>query len=247
MPCKWLFVQRLAMLLALLLVLAYLPGCGQSDQRSKLRSVSLSEFKAELKKRGIWWGGADYKFEDVGRGTLSTAIEHGLMPDHKVLDIGAGSLRVGWWLLHYIEPSNYYVIEPVQDRIHTAIEILGADDINVYYNMDFEFPSTRFDFVIARSIWTHASKSMISKMLSEFAENSNPNAKFLTSVKLAQSESQDYKGDEWVGRVEKTGRPAVVWHSLEWMQQESAKNGLTLEVLENLTGQTWVLIARQSD
>ena len=42
---------------------------------------------------------------------------------------------------------------------------------------------------------------MIAKMLSGFAENSTQQARFLASVKLAESEEQDYKDDEWVGNV----------------------------------------------
>jgi len=36
----------------------------------------------------------------------------GLRPNMTCLDIGAGSLRTGRWLLTYLEPGNYYAIEP---------------------------------------------------------------------------------------------------------------------------------------
>lgn len=222
-------------------------GCASQDPRARLKTVSVGQYQAELVERGIWSGGAEYKFEDVGRGTLATAIELGLMPEHKVLDIGAGSLRVGWWFLHFIEPSNYYAIEPVRERIHTAIEILGVDDIHVFYNMDFKFPPVDFDFVIARSIWTHASKDMITTMLAEFAENSTPDAKFLTSVKLAETPDQEYWGTEWVGRINADDQPAVVFHSSDWMEREAAKYGLKVEVLGDLTNQTWVVVSRDQE
>ena len=228
----------------LLLALSVVSGCERREGGPTPRAVALEDFKAQLQARKIWLGGGILKFEEVGRGTLATAIEQGLMPNHRVLDIGGGSLRIGWWLLQYIEPSNYYVIEPVKERIHNAVEILGAHDIHIYYNMDFEFPPAQFDFVIARSIWTHASKGMIAKMISEFAENSTQQARFLASVKLAASEEQDYKGNKWVGKVENVGRSAVVWHSQKWLEQEAEKNGLTPQVLGELTGQTWVLILR---
>jgi hypothetical protein len=206
--------------------------------------ITLQKFRVELRKAGIWTGGPDPYFGNVGRNTLVTAIEHGLMREHKVLDVGAGSLRVGWWFLHYIEPRNYYAIEPVKERIDTAAGILGAD-INIYYNDDFEFPAVMFDFVIARSIWTHASKSMISKMLAEFAENSAPDAKFLTSVILAKSEEEDYKGDKWVGKVLKTDGSGMVAHSPEWIMEECKKYGLSFEMTGELYRQTWLLISRE--
>lgn len=233
--------------LVLLLALSYV--LGRSDERTGSHRpstrISLQEFKAELRKAGIWSGGPDEYFEGVGRNTLATAITHGLMPEHKVLDIGAGSLRVGWWFLHYIEPSNYYAIEPVKVRIDTGARLLGVDDdINIYYNDDFEFPGVEFDFVIARSIWTHASKWMISKMLDEFVENSAPGAKFLTSVIPARSEREDYKGDEWIGTRDE---PGMIQHRLQWIEDECEKKGLSLGVIRRqLFGQTWLLIGKPS-
>lgn len=230
--------------LALTLVVAFASGCSEreSAECASRPTLTLAEFKAEIERTGVWSGGPPPYFEGVGRNTLATAIEQGLMPEHLVLDIGAGSLRVGWWFLHYIEPANYYAIEVVKERINTAVEILGVNDINVYYNDDFGFPDEKFDFVIARSIWTHASKGMISKMLSEFAARSNPDAAFLTSVLFATSEEEEYMGDEWIGRIEKDGRPGFVRHSKEWLESECQKNGLSLEVVGELYRQTWLVI-----
>lgn len=227
-----------------LIVAAAPAGCGQSEPGASLKppeATDIEAFKSGLRRAGIWSGGQPHLFEGAGRNTLATMIEFGLMPTDEVLDVGAGALRVGWWLLHYVEPENYHAIEPVRTRIDTAARMIGAD-INVYYNDDFEFPDVKFDFVIARSIWTHASKRMIAKMLSEFAENSTPESKFLTSVLLARSEREDYQGDQWIGKVEQTDDPGVVRHSLDWIRAEAARNGLTVEVKGDLYDQTWVLI-----
>lgn len=206
--------------------------------------ISFEQFKSGVLKSTEWTGGPDERFEDVGRNTLATAIRYGLMPDHQVLDIGAGSLRVGWWLLQYIKPSNYYVIEPDKDTIDTAARIIG-EDINIYYNSDFVFPAVKFDFVVARSIWTHASKTMIAKMLSEFAENSTADARFLTSFIPAQKAHDDYMASEWVGRSHNNDSLGLVMHSLEWIQEECSKHGLWVEVKEELHNQTWLLIGKE--
>ena len=129
----------------------------------------------------------------------------------------------------------------MRKRLDKAAELLGAG-INLLYNDDWEFPDVEIDFVIARSIWTHASKWMIAKMLSEFAEKSSPDGRFLTSVLLARSEREDYKGSEWVGKVLKTDRSGLVRHSLAWIRSECGKNGLTVSSVGDLHGQTWLLI-----
>lgn len=212
------------------------------DETSCQKTVSLAEFQRGVKEAGLYLGGPA-AYTDVGRQTLATAIDAGLEPTDKLLDIGAGSLRIAWWLLQYIDPSNYYAIEPVKERLDTAAKILGVD-IHLYYNSDFEFPEPGFDFVLARSIWTHASKAMISKMLSEFAENATPNGKFLASVYFATQPEHDYQGEHWIGAERKHRGASVVSHSREWIESEVAKNGLKMTVGDTFHGQIWVLIER---
>jgi hypothetical protein len=235
---------------ALFLLLLASPGCGpprsaeHADGRGRSGTVGFEEFKAGIFEAGLFSGGPTERFDEVGRSTLATSIKLGLMPDHELLDIGAGSLRVGWWLVQYIDPANYHAIEPVASRLDRAEEILGVG-INKYYNDDFEFPDIDFDFVLARSIWTHASKAMISKMLAEFAENSTPDGMFLTSFIPARSEREDYKGSEWVGRVAKSDQARVIRHSLAWIQGECEKLGLSVDEVGLLHKQTWLLIEKK--
>ena len=83
---------------------------------------------------------------------------------------------------------------------------------------------------------------MIAKMIAEFAENSAEGGKFLISVNLAESEEDDYMGDEWVDKVFYVDSSFMIAHSPEWIEEESAKHGLTVEYGDELFGQRWVLI-----
>ena len=232
-------------LVAALIVMAFLLGRWQQDGAAPDTHprISFEEFKRAIQMAGVWSGGPTRKYMDVGRQTFATSVSQGLMPDHKVLDIGAGSLRIGWWLLQYVEPENYHAIEPVRERVDTAAGLLGVD-IHLYYNNDWEFPEVDFDFVVARSIWTHASKDMIAKMISEFAENSSPEGRFLTSFIPAANDAQDYKGKEWVGKVLKSDKAGMIRHSLEWVRNECRKHDLDVRTLDEQHGQTWLLITR---
>ena len=85
-------------LVALLLVPSS-TGCRQSEPGPRPpEATSIEKFQIGLRRSGIWSGGPGDRFEGVGRNTLAAMIKYGLMPEHKVLDAGAGSLRVGWWL-----------------------------------------------------------------------------------------------------------------------------------------------------
>ena len=198
-------------------------------------------FKKSLVAAGIPLGGPEAKFQQVGRKTLAAMIDAGLMPSHRVVDIGAGSMRIGWWLMHYIEPSHYYAIEPLRDRIDTASKLLGVT-INASYNDDFTFPDVEVDFAVARSVWSHASKIQMAKMIGEFARTATPGAGFLASVRPAESEDDDYVGDEWVGKGPESDDPGMVSHSLEWIETECGRHELAMKVYGELNSQTWVLI-----
>ena len=208
------------------------------------KTVSFEEFTNGVRKARLYLGGPKV-YTDVGRRSLAEAIDVGLRPGDKVLDIGAGSLRVGWWLLQYIEPSNYYAIEPMKKRVDTAARIAGVK-IHTFYNSDFEFPPERFDFVLARSIWTHASKAMISKMLSEFAENASPGASSSRRSISRTNPKAAYLGEHWIDHQRKYKGMMIVSHSRDWVEAEVAKHGLKMTVGEKLHGQIWVLVERAS-
>lgn len=233
-------------LTVVLIVAAFLVGKSQrTEVAPRALEISVDDFKRAIQEAGLFSGGPEHKYEDVGRQTFAISVSLGLMPDHQVLDIGAGSLRTAWWYLQFIKPENFHAIEPARERIDAAAELLDVD-INIYYNDDWEFPDIDFDFVLARSIWTHASKGMIAKMISEFAENSSPEGRFLTSVRLARNDAEDYKGTDWVGKFSsKSDDPGMIRHSLSWVRYECQKHDLEVEVVEKQYAQTWLVITRK--
>ena len=81
-------------------------------------------------------------------------------------------------------------------------------------------------------------------MLAEFAEHASPDGIFLTSVFLARTREEEYIGDEWVGKIEKTDSGGGVMHSLSWIEKECAQFGLEVEVGSELQSQRWLRITR---
>ena len=134
-------------------------------------------------------GGPKRDFERVGRLGFEVLLREGLLPSSTVLDVGCGALRLGYWLMRFLDPGCYCGIEPQQDMLKLGLERLVEPDAvaraeaRFAYNDDFDFSGfgTRFDFVIARSIWTHASKQQISAMLRSFAATSSAHGVFLAS------------------------------------------------------------------
>jgi len=54
--------------------------------------------------------------------SFPTLIREGLWPPSKVLDIGCGALRAGYWLVRFLEPERYYGIERNRKMLDNGIE-----------------------------------------------------------------------------------------------------------------------------
>src|SRR5205823_5994501 len=146
--------------------------------------------RAERLDRSKFFGVPIAGFEKAGRQQFVLLIMAGLEPRSKVLDLGCGVLRAGYWLIQFLDPHCYYGSEPHRERIDTGRTFILEPDIESIKQPRFdtnpEFDSgvfdMKFDFFLAYSIWTHASKPQIETMLDNFLRDSNPGGVFLTSI-----------------------------------------------------------------
>jgi hypothetical protein len=115
------------------------------------------------------------------------------------------------------------------------------------HNSDFNFGvfSEKFDYVIARSIWSHAAPVQIKQMLDQFVKWSTPEAVFLTSILKADYGQDQYRGDTWVGRSHESDSGGVVRYRLEWIKDECRRRSLAVDELKrNILDQVWLRISR---
>ena len=182
----------------------------------------------KLKAKGIFIGGPMKFFKTAGQKQLITLLSQGLTPNSKVLDIGCGCLRGGYWLIHFLNQGCYFGIEPNIEMLEGGIKILlepGLVDLKkprFDHNSDFNFAvfGEKFDFVVARSVWTHASKQQIQTMLDAFINTTNTKGIFITSYIRAKSFEEDYQGTEWVGKSHTSDQAGIVKHSFSWIETE---------------------------
>jgi hypothetical protein len=209
------------------------------------------ERAAKLEAEGIFLGGPADLFSVAGQKLLITLLSKGLTPDSKVLDIGCGCLRGGYWLIHFLDKGCYFGIEPSVAMLDAGIKILLEPRLvdlkqpTFDHNSDFDFTvfEEKFNFFVARSIWTHASKSQIQTMLDGFIETGD-NGIFLTSYIRPTLFKKDYMGTAWVGRSHASSKPGMVCHNFRWIQTECTKRGLVAEEIRekayNFGDQTWI-------
>ena len=216
------------------------------------QNATLLERAQALEANGVFLGGPIRKFEPVGRNQLSILLRSGLNFDSKVLDVGCGCLRAGYWLINFLKPDCYFGIEPNTEMLgagqqhivtQPVIDAKGAKfDSNAEFN--FQVFDATFDFVIARSIWTHASAIQIEKMLDEFVATTTDSGVFVTSFKPTRWYEKQYSGTEWVGKSDTSDEGGIVRYRFSWIKQACASRGLSVERLENEYGQTWVRISK---
>jgi hypothetical protein len=190
-------------------------------------------------------------FEQAGREQLIALLQEGLLPESKVLEIGCGCLRIAYWLVRFLDPGCYHGIEPARQRVDYGLKYLVAAEANLKrprFDFNANFDSfvfgARFDFFLARSIWTHACKRQIEATLDSFIRDSTPAAIFLASYLPAQSPEDDYQGDCWVGTSHESDTPGVIRHSLTWIVQQCEKRGLQVDELPGIDcdSQYWLRI-----
>jgi hypothetical protein len=195
-------------------------------------------------------------FEAGGKEQLRYLQRAGLCASSKLVDIGCGVLRAGYWIIGSLDPNCYCGIEPHPERLQVGIQsILDPGtmerkrprfDSNAKF--DTSVFSEKFDFFLAYSIWTHASKQQIQTMLDGFLRDSTDKGKFLTTYLPTDWFRRDYRGDKWYGTSHESDVPGCIRHDFKWIKAECEARGLRVSKLSRdvTHGQAWLLLEKKS-
>lgn len=120
---------------------------------------------------GLW--------DELGQLHLDFLMSRGLLPHHRLLDIGCGAFRDGVKLIPYLDPGRYWGI----DKNGPLLEVGWDLEIKRYGLTarqpreqlvcldDFQFSrlGVHFDYAIAQSLFTHLSLNRIRRCLARLA------------------------------------------------------------------------------
>jgi hypothetical protein len=211
--------------------------------------------KAEILSENTFLGFPSADFEKAGREQLSYLLLAGLNPDSRLVDVGCGVLRAGYWLIHFLDSGCYFGIEPHTGRLEMGVNIILEPEVleakrpqfDTNPHFDTSVFGEKFDFFLAYSIWTHASKRQIQTMLDSFLRDSTEGGIFLTSYLPASWENPDYMGDGWNGTSHESDVPGCIYHSGGWIKTECDRRGLAVLELgrDRYCGQSWLEIERR--
>jgi SAM-dependent methyltransferase len=154
----------------------------------------------------------------------------GLRQDHRLLDLGCGSLRAGRFFIPYLLPGRYFGIEPEEWAVKAGIDFEVGDSLvklrmpQFYHGSDFNLETfkVKFDYIVAQSIFSHAAASQISDCLSSVNKVLNP--KGVMAFSYARG-GINYDGDTWT-------YPGTVHYTEEFMKDLIGRANLSFIPIE---------------
>lgn len=149
------------------------------------------------------WVGPPYLYDCIASMQFVLLALLGLREHHRVLDIGCGSLRAGRLLIMYLRSEKYYGIDPIEWAVRDGIQINLGDDLLARKKPSFSFDDnftltsfrTKFDFLLAQSVFSHASISQISRCLEQSRQVMHNKSVFAATFVEGDT---DHGGSEWV-------------------------------------------------
>lgn len=130
------------------------------------------------------------KAELMGPWQLNTLKALGLLPHHKLLDLGCGTLRGGGHLIDYLETGRYVGVDPssrllslAQDFIDDA-RALKSPHIVTLEDMVF---APAFDFVWAQSVINHLEQPAVDVLAANISEALNLDGVWSATAQLGGS------------------------------------------------------------
>ena len=143
-----------------------------------------TDLKAKIDPRmaigGLW--------EEMGKHQFEFVRRYGLLPHHKFLDIGCGSLRGGVFFIDYLNVGNYTGFDISSKIIEAGKEQILKSNlrskepkllVNETKNLEFDFlGGERFDYLLAQSVFSHLQPAHIKECFDNLHKVLRPNARF---------------------------------------------------------------------
>lgn len=132
------------------------------------------------------------RWKETGEIQMEVLRNAGLRPHHRLLDIGAGSLRLGCRAVPYLDPDNYWATDlslPLMQR-GWETELAEKDRLplsHLVQDEDFSFPGlpADFDYAIAFAVFTHLPMNHLRRALISVRARFPALRQFLFTVFLA--------------------------------------------------------------
>ena len=194
--------------------------------RSTDIGLSHDEIVVNRGYRAYVGGPTPERWYGIGKLQFHWLVSAGLRPDSVFLDVACGSLRLGQFLIPYLNQGNYFGLDGSERLIEQGLENEVFFDIaaekqpkfSSNYDFDFSFID-RFDFAIAQSLVTHLALDDVRLMLENLRTVADERSVFFFTF---------FEGDEKENKHE-VSHPNKNWkYKFETLQDVARQTGWAL-------------------
>lgn len=130
---------------------------------------------------GVW--------DSHGHRQLEFLTSHGMLPEHRLLDVGCGCFRAGRGFIDYLDPERYYGIDANHSLLVAGYDIelndaqrakLPPEHLRATDRFAADF-GVEFDFAIANSVFSHVSLNHIRLCLYRLGPVMKPGGSFFAT------------------------------------------------------------------
>ena len=151
---------------------------------------------------GLW--------DQIGQLQFDFLVANGLRPEHKLLDIGCGSLRGGVKFVRYLQAGHYFGTDLNGSLLDAGYEIEIANEgltgklprTNLREDSEFDFTpfAQLFDRALAQSLFTHLPFNHMRACLERLAPFVQPGGRFhMTFFEIPDHHPSHRPFGEWPG------------------------------------------------
>jgi cyclopropane fatty-acyl-phospholipid synthase-like methyltransferase len=122
----------------------------------------------------------------------------GLLPHHRLLDIGCGAMRLGFTAVNYLDDDGYYGVDGFAPYLALARRIATKIGMRKRFTLlqssEFEFSrlGTQFNYAIAQSVFTHLSAEQCDACMRELEQAMLPGGVFLFTYLIGVPKTQGF-------------------------------------------------------
>ena len=144
------------------------------------------------------------RWDETRRIQMQILAAEGMAPQHRLLDIGAGSMRLGCKAVPYLHPGHYWATDASLALMQRGREVELPDPArlpldHLIEDATFTFPGIpRVDFAIAFGVFTHLPRFHLALALTNLRAAQPRLTAFLFTVFVAPDPTQSHRQPDGV-------------------------------------------------
>jgi len=154
-------------------------------RREQFLNLNPTERQAIVGHRRYVGGTNPERWYGIGKLQFHFLVNAGLRHDHKFLDVACGSLRLGQYLIPYLDKGHYFGLDGESELVTKGLakelffDLVAQKEPKFEFNYQFEVSFAKgLDFAMAQSLFTHLTPNDIKLCFDNLYKNANAGAKF---------------------------------------------------------------------